>query len=106
MNRRNVRRPLGGDSQDTPNKRSNKQDRSRWLFWAGASAWSRPSSAGGGKKNRRVMAKGAPVSELGGMPALLAQLDRDVVASIDEGGNAWAVTPPLRPELWASLLAR
>jgi len=51
MNRRNVRRPLGGDSQDTPNKRSNKQDRSRWLFWAGASAWSRPSSAGGGKKN-------------------------------------------------------
>lgn len=26
------------------------------------------------------------VGELGGMPALLAQLDRDVVASIDEGG--------------------
>ena len=46
------------------------------------------------------------VSELGGMPALLAQLDREFVASIDEGGNAWAVTPPLRPELWASLLAR
>jgi hypothetical protein len=30
------------------------------------------------------------------MPALLAQLDRDVVASIEQGGNAWAVTPPLR----------
>src|SRR6185436_1945104 len=68
MNRRNVRRPLGGDSQDTPNKRSNKQDRSRWLFWAGASAWSRPSSAGGGKKNRRVMAKGAPTEAAGRKP--------------------------------------
>src|SRR4029078_12443683 len=56
INRRNVRRPLGGDSQDTPNKRSNKQDRARWLFWAGASALSRPSSARGGKKNRKVMA--------------------------------------------------
>ena len=68
MNRRNVRRPLGGDAQDTPNKRSNKQDRSRWLFWAGASAWSRPSSAGGGKKNRRVMAKGAPTEAAGRKP--------------------------------------
>jgi anti-sigma factor RsiW len=34
------------------------------------------------------------VSELDGMPALLAQLDRDVVESIEEGGNAWAVTAP------------
>ena len=30
------------------------------------------------------------VGELGGMPALLAQLDRDVVASIDEGGRGAA----------------
>ena len=34
----------------------------------GASAWSRPSSAGGGKKNRRVMTKGAPTEAAGRKP--------------------------------------
>jgi hypothetical protein len=47
------------------------------------------------------------VSELSGMPALLAQLDRDCVASIDErGAPASAALPPLRHELLASLLAK
>lgn len=47
------------------------------------------------------------VSELSGMPALLAQLDRDDVASIDErGAHASAALPPLRHELSASLLAK
>jgi anti-sigma factor RsiW len=47
------------------------------------------------------------VSELSGMPALLAQLDRDYIAWIDErGAHASAALPPLRPELLASLLAK
>jgi anti-sigma factor RsiW len=37
------------------------------------------------------------VSELSGMPALLAQLDRDYIASIDEhDAHASAALPPLR----------
>jgi anti-sigma-K factor RskA len=47
------------------------------------------------------------VSELSGMPALLAQLDRDYIALIDErGAHASAALPPLRHELLASLLAK
>ncbi len=47
------------------------------------------------------------VSELSGMPALLAQLDREYVAAMDErGGYASAALPPLRHGLWASLLAK
>ncbi|MCW2649356.1 MAG: hypothetical protein QOE41_1519 [Mycobacterium sp.] len=44
------------------------------------------------------------VAELSGMPALLSQLSRDDVASIDEGGQA--ATPPLRPQLLTSLLTK
>jgi anti-sigma factor RsiW len=36
----------------------------------------------------------AAVSELSGMPALLAQLDRDDVASIAEGGADTSPAPP------------
>jgi anti-sigma factor RsiW len=36
------------------------------------------------------------VSELSGMPALLAQLDRDFIASIDERAHASAALPPSR----------
>jgi anti-sigma factor RsiW len=40
---------------------------------------------------------GEAVSELSGMPALLAQLDRDYIASIDErGAHASAALPPVR----------
>jgi hypothetical protein len=47
------------------------------------------------------------VSELSGMPALLAQLDREYVAAMDErGAYALAALPPLRHGLWASLLAK
>ena len=44
------------------------------------------------------------VSELSGMPALLAQLDRDYVAAIDERGAHASALP--RHELSASLLAK
>jgi anti-sigma factor RsiW len=46
------------------------------------------------------------VAELSGMPALLSQLSREDVASIDEGGHASNVTPPLRPQLLTSVLAK
>jgi hypothetical protein len=47
------------------------------------------------------------VSELSGMPALLARLDRVEVAAIDDGDAAAAeATPPLRPQLLNSLLAK
>ncbi len=46
------------------------------------------------------------VAELSGMPALLSQLSRDDVAAIDEGGHASTVTPPLRPQMLTSLLAK
>ena len=47
------------------------------------------------------------VNELSGMPALLAQLDRDDIASTDErGAHASAALPPLRHELLASLMAK
>lgn len=45
------------------------------------------------------------VSELSGMPALLAKLDRDEVAAIDDG-HASSDLPPLRPSLLTSLLAK
>ena len=46
------------------------------------------------------------VSKLSGMPAVLALLDRDEVAAIDEGDHVWGV-PPLRAELLTpSLLDR
>jgi|SRR5271166_344836 len=44
------------------------------------------------------------VSELSGMPALLAQLTRDDVAAIDEGGSG--APPPLSPPLLTSLLTK
>ncbi|MCW2653701.1 MAG: hypothetical protein JWR32_4677 [Mycobacterium sp.] len=44
------------------------------------------------------------VSELSGMPALLAQLTRDDVVAIDEGGSA--APPRLRPLLLTSLLTK
>lgn len=46
------------------------------------------------------------VSELSGMPSLLARLDRDEVAGIDEGTtNVSEATPPL-PQMLTSLLAK
>jgi anti-sigma factor RsiW len=45
------------------------------------------------------------VAELTGMPALLSRLDRDEVAAIDEG-NGGSATPPMRPEVLTSLLAK
>jgi hypothetical protein len=44
------------------------------------------------------------VGELGGVPALLAQLDRDDVVAMDNGQPA--ATPPLNPLLLTSLLAK
>jgi len=46
------------------------------------------------------------VAELSGMPALLSQISRDDVAAIDEGAHAPSATPPLRPQLLTSLLAK
>ena len=46
------------------------------------------------------------VAELSGMPALLSRLDRDEVAAIDEGNDICGPTPPMRPELLTSLLAK
>ena len=45
------------------------------------------------------------VAALSGMPALLSQLSRDDVAAMDDGGQA-DTTPPLRPQLLTSLLAK
>jgi anti-sigma factor RsiW len=44
------------------------------------------------------------VAELSGMPALLAQLDRDDVAAIDDGESG--APPALNPLLLTSLLAK
>ena len=44
------------------------------------------------------------VAELSGMPALLSKLDRDTVASINEGDHA-AQTPAIAPDLLPSLLS-
>jgi hypothetical protein len=46
------------------------------------------------------------VAEISGMPALLSQLDHDEVAAIDDGNDGTSPTPPLRPELLTSLLAK
>jgi hypothetical protein len=46
------------------------------------------------------------VTEISGMPALLAQLDRDDVTSMDERGDDAPQASPLPPELLASLLAK
>jgi hypothetical protein len=46
------------------------------------------------------------VAELSGMPALLSRLDRDEVAAIDEGDDGRSATPPMRPEVLTSLLAK
>jgi anti-sigma factor RsiW len=46
------------------------------------------------------------VAELSGMPALLSRLDRDEVAVIDKGNDGSSATPPTRPELLTSLLAK
>ena len=46
------------------------------------------------------------VAELSGMPALLSRLDRDDVAAIDDGTDGSSATPPMRPELLTSLLAK
>jgi Putative zinc-finger len=48
----------------------------------------------------------AAVSELSGMPALLAQLDADEVAAIDEGIADEALSTPPPPQMLASLLAK
>src|SRR5262245_18732942 len=45
------------------------------------------------------------VSELSGMPALLGQLDRDELATFDEGRASDAI-PPLPPQMLELLLAK
>jgi len=46
------------------------------------------------------------VVEISGMPALLSRLDHDEVAAIDERHNGSSATPPMRPELLMSVLAK
>ncbi len=46
------------------------------------------------------------VAELSGMPALLSRLGRDEVAAIDDGSDVRNLTPPMPPEMLASLLAK
>ncbi|HZA08727.1 anti-sigma factor family protein [Mycobacterium sp.] len=46
------------------------------------------------------------VSELSGMPALLARLDRDDVAAIDDGDADSAMATPPLPQMLTSLLAK
>jgi anti-sigma factor RsiW len=46
------------------------------------------------------------VAEISGMPALLSQLDHDEVTAIDERSDGTSPTPPPRPELLTSLLAK
>jgi Putative zinc-finger len=46
------------------------------------------------------------VAEISGMPALLSRLDSDDVVAIDERGQPKNAPPPMRPELWTSLLTK
>jgi hypothetical protein len=83
-----------------------RADGDPYAFWDGAYVLGSLSSTE--RREYETHLGGCPrcreaVSKLSGLPALLALMDRDDIASLD---GDQPVTPPLRPELRESLLAR
>lgn len=100
---------FGGAATPYPGGLSSVGDTDEYALWDAAYVLGSLSAAE--RREYEAHLRGCPscreaVAELGGMPALLSQVSSDDVATMDEGDHATGATPPLRPQLLTSLLAK